>query len=213
MGSSRGDMEASLQAAQGGSEQKCGNDKCIMCTTLDRFGGLSVCFGKDDDFEKKIENHLFPRQEADEERAAGVERGGRRRGGDFFLVCPLKTGVSILILFHVHFQEFGRSRSRERLCSPEKEGGGAAQEVSSSPKPPPLPRKTVPPYQEYRCNRHLLCRLLSKNFYVCFKKQSGLVLRRANLCWRKPEGRKDGRSKRWEFLFILRFFSISIIIL
>ena len=156
MGSSRGDMEeqASLQAAQGGSEQKCGNDKCIMCTTLDRFGGLSVCFGKDDDFEnfEKIENHLFPRQEADEERAAGVERGGRRRGGDFFLVCPLKTGVSILILFH--FQEFGRSRSRERLCSPEKEGGGAAQEVSSSPKPPPLPRKTVPPYQEYRCTRH-----------------------------------------------------------
>merc|ERR1719278_2521076 len=47
-------------------------------------------------------------------------------------------------------EEFGRSRSRERLCSPEKEGGGAAQEVSSSPKPPPLPRKTVPPYQEYR---------------------------------------------------------------
>ena len=88
MGSSRGDMEeqASLQAAQGGSEQKCGNDKCIMCTTLDRFGGLSVCFGKDDDFEnfEKIENHLLPRQEADEERAAGVERGGRRRGGDFF---------------------------------------------------------------------------------------------------------------------------------
>ena len=52
----REDMEeqASLQAAQGGSEQKCGNDKCIMCTTLDRFGGLSACFGKDDDFEKKI---------------------------------------------------------------------------------------------------------------------------------------------------------------
>ena len=43
--SSRGDMEeeqeASLQAAQGGSEQKCGNAKCIMCTTLDRFACLS----------------------------------------------------------------------------------------------------------------------------------------------------------------------------
>ena len=41
---SRGDMEeeqASLQAAQGGSEQKCGNAKCIMCTTLDRFACLS----------------------------------------------------------------------------------------------------------------------------------------------------------------------------
>ena len=36
---SRGEMEEedSLQAAQGGSEQKCGNAKCIMCTTLDRF--------------------------------------------------------------------------------------------------------------------------------------------------------------------------------
>ena len=35
-----GDMEeeeeSSLQAAQAGSEQKCGNAKCIMCTTLDR---------------------------------------------------------------------------------------------------------------------------------------------------------------------------------
>ena len=42
---SRGDMEeeqASLQAAQGGSEQKCGNAKCIMCTTLDRF--TCLCF-------------------------------------------------------------------------------------------------------------------------------------------------------------------------
>ena len=42
---SRGDMEeeqASLQAAQGGSEQKCGNAKCIMCTTLDRFACLSA---------------------------------------------------------------------------------------------------------------------------------------------------------------------------
>ena len=42
---SRGDMEeeqeASLQGAQGGSEQKCGNAKCIMCTTLDRFACLS----------------------------------------------------------------------------------------------------------------------------------------------------------------------------
>ena len=39
-GRGRGDMEeeeeGSLQAAQAGSEQKCGNAKCIMCTTLDR---------------------------------------------------------------------------------------------------------------------------------------------------------------------------------
>ena len=56
--SSRGDTEeqeqeqASLQAAQGGSEQKCGNAKCIMCTTLDRFSSLSDYLKKYEDFEK-----------------------------------------------------------------------------------------------------------------------------------------------------------------
>ena len=59
--------------------------KHLLRDIVKDFGGLFVCFGKDDDFEnfEKIENHLLPRQEADEERAAGVERGGRRRGGDF----------------------------------------------------------------------------------------------------------------------------------
>ena len=48
------EQEASLQAqAQGGSEQKCGNAKCIMCTTLDRFGCPSAWLGKDEDFGKE----------------------------------------------------------------------------------------------------------------------------------------------------------------
>ena len=47
------EQEANLQAAQGGSEQKCGNAKCIMCTTLDRFGCPSAWLGKDEDFGKE----------------------------------------------------------------------------------------------------------------------------------------------------------------
>ena len=87
----------------------------------------------------------------------GEEGGGEGGGGE--QVGEQNCGNSKCIMCTTLDRRRGGERQgegdltgRERLCTPEKVPVTEAELVAtpSSPPPPPLPKKTVAPYQEYR---------------------------------------------------------------